>query len=110
MIYLDSNTNLIEIPKHQNVFELEFGLQLINTVSNDVFEFPNLTDKADSELLYHFEISPELMTSLIDGEYVYKVITKSTGEVVEIGLVQFGDYDKSIEQHEKSNKIVQYDG
>lgn len=112
MIYWKYNDKYIEIPKHyQGITEDAYELELRNNVTNTKFAMTGLVDESDTEALYKFRVTS---TNLAEGEYTYRLYNWYTDydkELVEFGLLTFGDYVpenkdkytfyKEIKQYEK---------
>ena len=105
MIYINSNTNLLQIPKHIH-YEAEnlqsIWLQLENNVTHEFFNFPNLTNKSLKRNLYEFDVKVDIPV----GEYKYLIMIDD--DVIEKGLLQFGDYKKETHTYKTDKNTIQY--
>ena len=105
MIYTNSNTNLIQIPKHIR-YEGEdlhpISLKLENNVTHEFFEWNDLKNISNRPNLYEFEI----IMNIPVGEYKYQLIID--GQIVEVGLWVFGDYKKENHSYKSNKNTIQY--
>mgnify|MGYP007022357678 CR=1 FL=1 len=105
MIYTNSDTNTVQIPKHIR-YEAEnlhpISLRLENNVTHEIFEFPNLSNKSKHPNLYEFD----LMINVPVGEYEYMIMIDN--EKVETGLWVFGDYKKETHSYKSDKNTIQY--
>lgn len=105
MIYIDFNTKSIEIPKHlfiEGANSEQFTLKLENNLTHQITEYHSLTNISMSNRMYEFETT----FNLVVGEYTYSLLIDN--EVVEQGLLVFGDYKKETKAYEAKSNIVQY--
>lgn len=105
MIYINSNTNLVQIPKHIH-YEAEdlqsIWFQLENNVTHEIYTYPNLTNKALKTNFYEFELEVDVPV----GEYKYLIMID--GDIIEKGLLVFGDYKKDVNAYKSNTDVIQY--
>jgi hypothetical protein len=104
MIYIENNTNSIEIPKHYSGHITPAGgsyllkLHNVSTNSDHVISIGRYKDQYD--LIYKFENLN--FSGLVTGEYEYS-LTDTTGlDVFESGILQVGNYKNNNKQYGKT--------
>lgn len=105
MIYINSESNWIQIPKHiyyegENLHPI--SLELENNVTHQKHSFPDLINKSLKSNLYEFEINIDIPT----GEYDYKLLIDDVD--VERGLLMFGDYKSRSKNYKSNTNTIQY--
>lgn len=103
MIYINSDSKSIQIPKHIYYEGNELmTMKLENNLTHQITEYHSLTNISMSNRMYEFETT----FNLVVGEYTYSLLIDN--EVVEQGLLVFGDYKKETKAYEAKSNIVQY--
>lgn len=105
MIFIDGNSLGILIPKHISTIQDIFKLELVHQLTHQKFEFDNLTNTSEQGKLYLFESD---FSQLIDGTYGYYLYTDD--ELIEEGLLVYGDFENEVVEYKKSNTITAYEG
>lgn len=105
MIFIENNTNSVTIPKHQTVLGAEFILKLFHQLTGQEFVFDGLENTSSHSKLYVFE---EDFSGLLDGTYNYYLYTDD--ELIENGLLVYGDFISEIKEYEKNNITKAYEG
>lgn len=112
MIYIQNDTNSIQIPKHQNTISTEFDLAIFGKMKSNTEYFEKLKNDSDLDLLYEFNNLN--FSRLADGEYVYFLYGLPSSEtdsmqLLETGLLQKGEYKNTNKQYEGQEKpTIQY--
>lgn len=85
-------------------------LSIINNVTKKNYDF-NVTDKEDSVLFYHFDLT--LDGNIDDGDYEY-ILFDSEDNVVANGLMRIGNYEipsgSTATYNNNSTEFIQYNG
>lgn len=105
MIYVDIDTERVAISRHSYTNLNEYRLILKNNLTGNETVFNGLVDMREFERLYVFEID---MSGLVDGEYNYYLY--GNDEVLETGLLQYGNYKKEVISYENNTNIKEYRG
>lgn len=105
MIFINNNSLGIVIPKHQMVIQDIFRLELVHQTTKQKFVFDNLTNMSEMGKLYLFQSD---FSNLIEGTYNYYVYGEQ--EIIEEGLLVYGDFESENTQYEKENKTISYNG
>lgn len=117
MIWINNNSDSIQIPKHTETNGETYNLKLINDTTKKEYVFDHLYDRSDSALLYEFEFTPPALMD--EGQYSYYlngVISTESGDVenlTESGLLIFGNYQRQTDVSEftpETNTIIQFNG
>lgn len=103
MIYIKSDTNSIQIPRHSNENPKELRLVLINNLTQQEVEV-EVREFFLWAFTYQVEINPFIT---VDGEYTYTLYDENN-EVLSCGLMVFGDYKREVKSYDKTNKKIQY--
>lgn len=82
-------------------------LKLENSVDKKTYIYTNLTDLADSRIFFHFDLI--LDDGMPDGSYNYFLYDVNDIQVAS-GILQIGDYNKTVTTYTKNNTYVQYNG
>ena len=104
MIWINENSLGIVIPKHQQVIQDTFRLELVHQMTKQKFVFDNLTNYSEQGKLYLFESD---FSQLIDGTYSYYLYVED--ELVEEGLLVFGDFENEVIDYKKNNTTISYE-
>ena len=107
MVYIDKNSEEhIVISRTSPSVSRQFDLKLINNLTNEMIEYPNVISASKNDLLYCFIVNT---LELIDGEYTYFVFQK--GRNLDTGLLRVGEIDeiKPI-AYQKDENIIVYNG
>lgn len=105
MIFINENSLGIVIPKHQQVIQDTFRLELIHQTTKQKFLFNELINTSEQGKLYLFE---EDFSQLIDGTYNYYLYTDD--ELIEEGLLVYGDFENDVKEYQKNNTTIVYEG
>ena len=100
MIYLNSNTINISIPKHIEASQDVRNISLMNSFSKDDSFIILVTDVSQNEFYYNLKVN--IPDNLIDGEYTYKLVDVSNN-TLETGLAIYGEYKSDTSTYEKTN-------
>jgi hypothetical protein len=110
MIYLEKDSNFIQIPKHTKTNALRFDIALFNKMNFTSEYFSNVSDRGGYDLIYEFKDLD--FTKLPDGEYVYFLYgildENEQKELLESGLLQIGKYKNTNKQYETKQESIQY--
>lgn len=105
MIWIKNNDDLVTIPKHQIALGTEFELRLFHQLTGQEFVFDGLENTSSHSKLYVFE---EDFSGLLDGTYNYYLYTDD--ELIENGLLVYGDFINETKEYEKNNITKAYEG
>lgn len=105
MIFINENSLGVVIPKHQMVIQDIFRLELVHQTTKQKFVFDNLTNYSEQGKLYLFQSD---FSGLIVGTYNYYVYGEN--ELIEEGLLVYGDFESENTQYEKNNTTISYNG
>lgn len=105
MIFINEHSLGIVIPKHQQVIQDEFRLELVHQTTKQKFVFDNLINMSEMGKLYLFQSD---FSQLIEGTYNYYVYREN--ELIEEGLLVYGDFESEVKEYEKENKTISYNG
>ena len=105
MIFINNNSLGIVIPKHIPTTQDTFKLELVHQTTKQKFEFDNLTNYSEQGKLYLFQSN---FSQLIDGTYNYYVYGED--ELIEEGLLVYGDFNSENTQYQKNNTTISYEG
>lgn len=105
MIFINNNSLGIVIPKHQMVIQDIFRLELVHQTTKQKFIFDNLTNMSEMGKLYLFQSD---FSQLIEGTYNYYVYGEQ--EIIEEGLLVYGDFESEVKEYEKNNTTISYEG
>lgn len=103
MIYIKSDTNSIQIPRHSNENPEELRLVLINNLTQQEVEV-EVREFFLWSFTYQVEINP---FTTVDGEYSYTLYNEENKEL-EIGLAVFGEYKNEVKSYGETTKKIQY--
>ena len=104
MIWINENSLGIVIPKHQQVIQDAFRLELVHQMTKQKFVFDNLINYSEQGKLYLFESD---FSQLIDGTYNYYVYGEN--ELIEEGLLVFGGFENEVIDYKKNNTTISYE-
>lgn len=107
MVYINSNSGTISIPRH--TFNTSGGYKLVVTsnISNDVILVEDGNNISTNTLYYKFTLGS--LDSLNVGEYTYTLY--SLANVIETGLLMYGDFNRVVTVNNTFNKEkIQYNG
>lgn len=108
MIYINEQSGTINIPRHSFGDEDSYTLVVTSNLSDDVTLVEDGGDISTNPLYYKFAIYN--LSNLNVGEYTYTLYDKSS-EILETGLLQFGNFERVIIENTFSNKEkIQYNG
>lgn len=94
MVYINSNSGTITIPKHTNVLsESGYTLILTSNLSDDVVLVENGGNISTNSLYYKFALYS--LNGLNVGEYTYTLYDDSE-QVVEVGLLTYGNFERQV--------------
>lgn len=105
MIFINEHSLGIVIPKHQQVIQDTFRLELVHQLTKQKFVFDNLINYSEQGKLYLFESD---FSQLIDGTYSYYVYGEN--ELIEEGLLVYGDFESEVKEYQKNTKTKAYEG
>lgn len=105
MIFINENSLGVVIPKHQMVIQDIFRLELVHQATKQKFVFDNLTNYSEQGRLYLFQSD---FSQLIDGTYNYYVYGEN--ELIEEGLLVYGDFESEVKEYQKNNTTISYEG
>ena len=103
MIYIKSDTNSIQIPRHSNENPKELRLVLINNLTQQEVEV-EVREFFLWAFTYQVEINP---FAAVDGEYSYTLYNEENKKL-EIGLAVFGEYKNEVKSYGETTKKIQY--
>jgi alanine-alpha-ketoisovalerate/valine-pyruvate aminotransferase len=105
MIFINTNSLGIIIPKHIPTIQDTFRLELVHQLTHQKFVFDNLTNASEQGKLYLFESD---FSQLLDGTYNYYLYSED--ELLEDGLLVFGDFESEVEEYQKNITTKAYEG
>lgn len=105
MIFINENSLGIVIPKHTSTIQDAFRLELVHQMTKQKFVFDNLTNYSEQGKLYLFQSD---FSQLIDGTYSYYLYVED--ELVEEGLLVYGDFESEVEEYQRNNTTKAYEG
>ena len=105
MIWINENSLGIVIPKHTPTIQDAFRLELVHQMTKQKFVFDNLINYSEQGKLYLFESD---FSQLIDGTYNYYLYVED--ELVEEGLLVFGDFVSPVSEYQKNTITKAYEG
>lgn len=87
-------------------------IRIENEVTHKIYDFENLTDRQDSRLFYHFDIT--LFEGMDDGIYDYTLLDEDDN-VKATGLFVIGDFKPENKQYTgdtvtENGGYIQYNG
>lgn len=104
MVYIDDKSQEIVIPKHVSAIG-QFELVLENCLTHQTFTYSELENVSSSTLYYQFNLS----FSLPIGEYNYNL--RCDNNDIEIGLLTFGDYNRTeVAEYNTNKQYKAYEG
>lgn len=107
MIYINENSGTITIPRHTIKGDGSYTLIISSHLSNEVVLVENCGNISTNDLYYKFPLGD--LTNLNVGEYTYKLVSDS--EVIETGLLVFGNFNRTVIVNNTFNKQkIQYNG
>lgn len=107
MIYINETSGTITIPRHNFKGDGSYTLRLSSHLSNDVVLIENGGNISTNNLYYKFTLGD--LSNLNVGEYTYKLWSNS--EIIETGLLVFGNFDRKVIVNNTFNKQkIQYKG
>lgn len=101
MLYIDNSTQELNFPKY-SATEGIYELRLKNNTTNQSFVFNNLSDKGNDKFFYVFNQTLDLPV----GEYTFQLVNKEN--VIETGLLTFGDYSASRQEYNSNKTYKSY--
>ena len=105
MIWIKNNTDSVTIPKHEIALGAEFTLKLVHQLTQQEFLFDELENISTQGKLYVFE---EDFTNLIEGTYNYYLYSEN--ELIEEGLLVYGDFVSPVSEYQKNTITKAYEG
>lgn len=107
MIYINENTDKIIIPRRSTFVGSTYTLVLSSHLTNDFVLVDNDVNYSSNSLFYEFHLTEPI--NLYVGEYEY-VLYSTNSEVVERGLLVYGNYDKcDVVVNETKKEKIQYE-
>ena len=107
MVYIDSETNTITIPRHSENESTTFSLELTNNIGGGVTTYSGLTPS--EETTAYMYVIPFHLEDVPTGEYTYKLIGNG-GDVAEFGLLNYGNYVAPTTEYNNTTERIQYNG
>lgn len=104
MVYLEKTYKTVKFPKISNdsIKRIEF----INQVTNQKITFdPDVINKTN--IVCTIDLSP-IYDQFVEGQYDY-YFYNSNNDVIDSGILQFGDFDAKLVEYTHDKKIIQYD-
>ena len=105
MIFINEHSLSIVIPKHTSIISGKFKLELVHQSTQTKFEFCDLGDLSEKSKLYLFQLD---FSNLLDGTYNYYLYADD--ELIEEGLLVFGDFESEVKEYQKNNSMISYNG
>jgi len=105
MIYLDKNTNEINIPVVDSTGISKIKLE--HQITHNVIELTDIVTEWKGTY-WNVTINSSL-ANIENGQYDYKLIS-SGDNVIEEGILQFGDYIPTVTNYTHDDTIIQYKG
>lgn len=102
MIYIDKNKKIGKFPKISN--DSFNRIEFINQVTNKKIILETY-DKG-SGLIYNIDLS-NIIEEFEPGQYNY-YFYNSNDDVVNAGILQFGDFDANLVEYNTNKNIIQY--
>lgn len=108
MVYINDLSGTVTIPKHIEYPDTTYTLVLASNLSNCVTLVNNGSNISTNSLYYKFTLDN---LHLNVGEYTYKLYGEDNSNVLETGLLVFGEYNRQVIVNNTTNKQkVQYNG
>lgn len=91
MVYIDNLSEFVYIPRHNNETSEAYSVELTSRIHTDSINLvENQENVSDTPLYYKLRLAM-VLSSIPTGEYEY-TLYGDFGEVLEKGLLTFGDY------------------
>lgn len=104
MVYTDKDKKIVKFPKISNdsINRIEF----INQVTNQKITFvPDVMNKTN--IVCTIDLSP-ISDQFVEGQYDY-YFYNSNNDVIDSGILQFGNFDANLVEYNTEKNIIQYD-
>ena len=105
MVYINETSGTVTIPKHTDT-DGKYTLVLSSNLSNTVTIVENGSNISTNPLYYKFAIYN--LNLLNVGEYTYTL--HNSTEVVETGLLTFGNFERTVIVNNTTREKIQYNG
>ena len=96
MIYINENTNVVQIPKV--ALSAQANLRFTHQLTGRTITIENPVDLEPNNAYYAIDLTDHI-SEFLTGQYDY-VITGVTGEILASGIAQFGDFIPEIKTYE----------
>ena len=96
MIYINENTNVVQIPKVAT--SAQANLRFTHQLTGRTIVLENPEDLTPNNAYYAIDLT-DYISEFLTGQYDY-VITGVTGEILASGIAQFGEFTPEIKTYE----------
>ena len=105
MIYVNKDTQIVEIPKSGNIGEAR-QIRLLNQLTN-IDIYTEIEDLGNDPIMYAFNIE-SIVKDLVVGQYDYFILD-ANGRVLDNGILQYDSFNSSVSAYSLDDpKEIQY--
>ena len=105
MIYVNKDTQIVEIPKSGNIGQPR-QLRLLNQLTN-IDIYTEVEDLGNDLIMYAFNIE-SIVKDLVVGQYDYFILD-ANGSVLDNGILQYDSFNSSVSAYSLDDpKVIQY--
>ena len=105
MIYVNKDTQIVEIPKSGNIGQPR-QLRLLNQLTN-IDIYTEVEDLGNDPIMYAFNIE-SIVKDLVVGQYDYFILD-ANGSVLDNGILQYDSFNSSVSAYSLDDpKVIQY--
>lgn len=108
MVYINSTSGTITIPKHSDTSGT-YTMVLTSQMSTTVTLVQDGSDISTNSLYYKFALGT--LDFLNVGEYTYTLKESDSDDILETGLLTYGEYNREVIVNNNTQKqIIQFNG
>ena len=105
MIYVNKDTQIVEIPKSGNIGQPR-QIRLLNQLTN-IDIYAEIEDLGNDPIMYAFNIE-SIVKDLVVGQYDYFILD-ANGSVLDNGILQYDSFNSSVSAYSLDDpKVIQY--
>ena len=105
MIYVNKDTQIVEIPKSGNIGQPR-QIRLLNQLTN-IDIYTEVEDLGNDPIMYAFNIE-SIVKDLVVGQYDYFILD-ANGSVLDNGILQYDSFNSSVSAYSLDDpKVIQY--
>lgn len=105
MIYVNKDTQIVEIPKSGNIGQPR-QIRLLNQLTN-IDIYTEIEDLGNDPIMYAFNIE-SIVKDLVVGQYDYFILD-ANGSVLDNGILQYDSFNSSVSAYSLDDpKVIQY--